>query len=178
MPRRARVYVAEDATGRSKVGRSRHPVQRAKALAYRLQCAVTLRHQTGLRHDAGKIEREVHNLLSAHDCGGEWFAVLPEEAIEAVRRAMRERVIARQEKERAVRQAAIDKAAAAVRLVPRARREPGVLISIRLGDELRTATEGMARRADRSLNYMVKAAIREFLARHPDHDGEPKRATR
>lgn len=78
------VYVTQSATRGVKVGRSNNVSLRMYALSLAYRESMVALHQTDMLDDAEPVETMAHWLLRDHHLGGEWFAVEPAEAVEAV----------------------------------------------------------------------------------------------
>lgn len=81
------IYVMRDRCGRLKIGRSKHPEQRARELA-----GLEILFQSEHRTDAANIERLAHRVMTLngrhHD--REWFDGTPRAAIHAIKTAIKQ----------------------------------------------------------------------------------------
>ncbi len=83
----ARVYVMQGDGGTLKVGVSNAPLRRLREVT----SAVGLIYETEPLQDPFKVEELAHRILikSGKHISGEWFAASPEDAIEAIKNALR-----------------------------------------------------------------------------------------
>ena len=83
------LYVIASDNGLIKLGRSQEPDSRLRSLQTATGNMLRLCHTTELRDDCAAIENAAHRLLADKRKAGEWFDVGVDEAIDAVRAAVR-----------------------------------------------------------------------------------------
>lgn len=85
------LYVVESGLAIVKVGFTVNPMLRLKTLQAASSHELRLKHVVPVaRSKAAMVEKRAHELLSSRRMSGEWFAVHPATAYEAIARAMRE----------------------------------------------------------------------------------------
>lgn len=80
------VYVMKNELGLVKIGKSKNPLSRRRALRLASGLSVEIERVFEF-NNAHAVEQAAHILLAAHRRSGEWFDVSVEDAIEAVKQA-------------------------------------------------------------------------------------------
>jgi hypothetical protein len=84
----ATLYIMESGTGDLKIGISKNPKARLRAMRSHNASEVEIVHVQELGDDAWKVEGHAHRLLKPHHIKGEWFSTSVERALAAISSAV------------------------------------------------------------------------------------------
>lgn len=134
---------------RTKVGRSKQIAVRKATHEREKQCVLETTYVSAVRSDAAAIERVACRILrnNGYQISGEWFAVPPHKAVEAVLEACR--IV-----EGSLSEPAVER---------RSPREMAALFSMRLDPELKSSLIRLAEKQNRSLTNYVETLLRQHV---------------